>query len=111
MKFNHQKRARESSTYDERINIIDKKSEKARKRLKFQKTTPKHWFIPYKYPNNRTTKKPLWKIYNGEPIKLTEYRYLVNYFKYKGLTFSYPIDKIKFVNEETMEQAKKLVIS
>lgn len=93
-------RAREGATYDERMNIIDKKWAKARKRLPYRKTSERHWPIPYKYPNYWTRNQPLYKVYHGIPIRMAEYRYLVNYFKYKGLTFSYPIEKIKFVDEE-----------
>lgn len=101
-------RAREGATYDERMDIIDKKEAKARKRLPYHKTSVPHWPIPFKCPNYRTRNTPLYKVYHGIPIRRTEYRYLVNYFKYKGLTFSYPIKKIKFIDEENRCNTSKV---
>ena len=92
-------RPRADATYDERMDIIDKKWSKARRRLPYHKTSPRHWPIPSKFPDYWTRNQPLYKIYHGIPIRRTEYRYLVNHFKHKGLTFSYPIEKIKFINE------------
>ena len=83
------------ATLQEWKDKTDKKRIAANKRLEYMKTDQKHWGTS----SNRMVKNsPLWKIYHGKPIYPTEYRYLVNYFKYKGLTFSYPIEKIKFVN-------------
>ena len=101
-------RTRESSAYDERMDIIDKKWCKARKRLPYCKTSASHWPIPYKYPNYCVRNSPLYKVYHGIPIRITEYRYLVNYFKYKGLTFSYPIEKIKFTDEENRSNTSEV---
>lgn len=101
-------RAREGATYDERINILDKKWMKARKRLPYHKTTAKHWWITAKSPNWITRKQPLYKIYHGEPIKMVEYRYLINYFKRQGLTFSYPIEKIKFIDEQNRSNTSEI---
>lgn len=82
------------ATWDEWNDKTNKKRIAANSRLKYMKADQKHWGTS----NNRFIRnKPLWKVYHGVPIHETEYRYLVNYFKYKGLTFSYPKEKIKFI--------------
>lgn len=108
-RFHCKGRTKADATYDERMDIINN-NHKGQRHFPFRKTSARHWPIQYKYPNYQTRRKPLYKLYHGEFIKLAEYKYLVNYFKYKGLTFSYPIEKIKFINEEAMEQVKKLAI-
>lgn len=92
------KRNREDATYEERINIINKVDIKKNNYLIYNKTSKRHrGYIPSKIPNGHTRNKPLYKVYHNIPIRLTEYKYLLNYFKYKGLSFDYPIEKIKFV--------------
>lgn len=93
-------RARERITYEEWRHRWARREASNNNRLKYYKTDCKHWPLD-KGPNNLVRNKPLWKVYNKVPIRITEYRYLVNYFKYKGLTFSYPIEKIKFINEQS----------
>lgn len=89
------------STLEERANIMEKKRKKAWYRLKHSTTDTKHWpDIRDKYPNHITMSTPLYKIYHGIPIKPCEYRRVVKYFERKGMTFSYPIKKIKFIENE-----------
>lgn len=88
------------ATFDERMCIMDNKRLKANKRLKYLKTTQKKWYDFWGRggrPSRTRRSSILWRIYNGHPIYQTEYKYLVNSFKQKGLTFSFPLNKIKFI--------------
>lgn len=78
-----------------------KKREKDSIRLKYYKTSPKHWpDIRDKIPNSTTRNNPLWKIFNKIPIRAAEFRRIINHYKSRGLSFSFPVNKIKFIDED-----------
>ena len=102
-------------TKQERIDIINKRIEKNSVRLKYRKSDFKKFGfgLPPKSVRCNGHKRNIasdimWRIYHGEKIYRTEYNYILKRYKYRGIPFTFPLEKIKFWNEESRSNTSEV---
>lgn len=90
------------ATFNERANLMAKKRQKDDMRFEYYEKSPKHWPDLRDKKHSWHRKDPLWKIHHKIPIRLVEYRALLKRFRRKGVPFTYPIEKINFIEERIL---------